>query len=56
MSVRMESNKFAKNRNKSKAISFGGTNETPETHDYNIEFVYHNKYLGVHIDSQLSFK
>ena len=51
--VWMESNKLAINRNKCKAISFGATNETPEK---KIEFVDHIKYLGVYIDSRLSFK
>ena len=54
----MESNKLAINRDKCKAISFGATNETPEIkiYDYSIEFVEHIKYLGVYIDSKLSFK
>ena len=58
MSVWMESNKLAINRDKSKAISFGATNETPEIkiYDYSIEFVDHIKYLSVYIDSKLSFK
>ena len=58
VSVWMESNKLAINRDKCKAISFGATNETPEIkiHDYNIQFVDHIKYLGVYIDSKLSFK
>ena len=58
VSVWMESNKLAINRDKRKAISFGATNETPEikVHDYNIEFVDHKKYFGVYIDSKLSFK
>ena len=54
----MESNKLAINRDKCKALSFGATNETPEIkiYDYSIEFVDHIKYLGVYIDSKLSFK
>ena len=54
----MESNKLAINRDKCYAISFGATNETPEIkfHNYNIEFVDNIKYLGVYIDSKLSFK
>ena len=58
VSVWMESNKLATNRDKCKAISFVATNETPEIkiYDYSIEFVDHIKYLGVYIDSKLSFK
>ena len=58
VSVWMESNKLAINRDKCKAISFAATNETPEIkiHDYNIEFADHIKYLSVYIDSKLSFK
>ena len=54
----MESNKLTINRDKCNAISFGATNETPEIkiHGYNIEFVDHIKYLGIYIDSKLSFK
>ena len=53
VSVWMEADKLAINKDKCKAISFGGTNETPKIkiHDYNIEFVDHIKYLGVNIDS-----
>ena len=53
----MESTIIAINKDKCKAISFGGTNETPEIeiHDYNIEFV-DIKFLVVIIDSKLSFK
>ena len=52
VTVWMEANKLARNKEKCNAISFGGTNETPEmkSHDYNIEFVDHIKYLGVYID------
>ena len=58
VSVWMESNKLAINRDKCKAICFGAANETPERkiHEYNIEFVDHIRYLDVYIDSKLSFK
>ena len=58
VSVWMESNKLAINRDKCKAIGFGATNETTEIkiYDFNIEFVDQIKYLGVYIDSKLSFK
>ena len=58
MSFWMKSNKLEIDKDKCKAISFGGTNELPEMKifHYNIKLIDHINYLGAHLDSQLSFK